>query len=272
MAGIAHFVVLFAVAVAAEFQERRVEGRGFRVAHPARNDDAVVGDGGVRGDVRAGRVAEGRLMYPGDVRGVEQVVGHVEVIAFDRHAVAAIKPPGRIAPVIDVHDFRGVGLGRFAHPDPDEAVTLFHWIRMYAGGFGHPLPTGRAGAGAGLIEGQAMVTALDFVALQTAHRQRQLAMRAGVLQRHRFAGAIAVHHDAFVKNGDGRQGMADVVVPTGDVPGVLQIRGLIRPNVYRRRLGARHCRYIHLITIRPPAAQLWGRRPFEQGRLACDIF
>ena len=62
---------------------------------------------------------------------------------------------------------------------------------------------------------------LTNLALKPAHRQRQLAMRAGVFQRNHFASAGPVNADLLTQNADLVQLVSDLIAPGRDVPRVL---------------------------------------------------
>ncbi|MCY1445530.1 hypothetical protein D9M71_620470 [compost metagenome] len=70
-----------------------------------------------------------------------------------------------------------------------------------------------------------MVAALDHIAEQAPHGQRQLAVRAGVFQGDDGAVGLAIENDGFAKE-DGRvQGLFHFGIPGGGVPGVSQEHG-----------------------------------------------
>lgn len=96
---------------------------------------------------------------------VQQIVRHVEVIAVDRHRLAAIDAPGRITEMFDMENLCGIGFRGLTHPDPDEPVTFLHRVGADAGHMRNTLCTRHAGAGAGTVEGQSVIAAFDVVAL-----------------------------------------------------------------------------------------------------------
>src|SRR5204863_3706431 len=72
----------------------------------------------------------------------------------------------------------------------------------------------------GGVDQQAVVAAADAVALDATHRQRQQAVRAGVLQRGGGAVLAAKDDDGFAADGSGQRRAADLAVPPDDVPAV----------------------------------------------------
>ena len=133
-------------------------------------------------------------MHPGHVRGVEQVVHQPEVVAAHGHAVALGQPPAGVVVVLDVDDGVVARQRRVAHPDEEQSVAVAHRVAAHARMRGDALLRRRVDAAAAAVEGQAVVAALEGVALDAAHRQRQPAVRAGVLQRHGRATLGAVEH------------------------------------------------------------------------------
>ncbi len=161
-------------------------------------------------------------MDPGNVGRIEQVVGHVEVVAVERHRLAAIDAPGRVIEIFHLENVLRVGLVRLAHPDPEQAVALMDGVGTHLGDMGNTLCTRDARAGARTVEGQAVIAAFHVVALDTAHGERQLAMGTGILQRGGLTILQAVKNDLFAEDGDGLQLAAYLVIPGRDVPGILE--------------------------------------------------
>ena len=161
-------------------------------------------------------------MDPGDVGRIEQVVGHVEVVAVERHGLAAIDAPCRVVEILHLENVLRVGLFRLAHPYPEQAVALVNGVGAHLGDMGNTLCTRNAGAGARTVEGQAVIAAFHVVALDAAHGERQLAMGTGIFERGRASVLLAVKHDVYTEDGDGLQLAANLVIPGCDVPGILE--------------------------------------------------
>ena len=106
-------------------------------------------------------------MHPGHMRGVKQVVGHVQIVTGDNHAIATIESPCGITPFRHMADFCFVSQIDITHPDPDEPVAHGKGITAYLGTLWNALATGGADTAAGAVKGQAMVTTLKVIALAT---------------------------------------------------------------------------------------------------------
>ena len=163
--GIAHFVMLEAVAIAFKLDHLLVEWRRFVVHHPAVDDHAVIGLGNAQRRVLRGRRRKGTLVYPGHVAGVQQVVAHQQIIALQLHRGTHIDAPVGAVKIRDVDNFFRVCHGRVAHPDPHQAVFLVDRIRPHLGCRGDAPATGRPDTLPGAIKGQAMIAAFHRVAL-----------------------------------------------------------------------------------------------------------
>jgi hypothetical protein len=165
------------------------------------------------------------------MRRVQKVVGHVKIVAIKRHAVAAIQPPGRIAPMVHIENQRRIGLVSIAHPDPHQAVAFMDRIGTDASHMRDLLDTRHPGAGAGAVKGQAMIATFDHIPLDAPHRQRQLAMRAGVLKGGNAAVGLAVKHDGLAQHLYREQVLANLVVPCGDIPAVAKIHEVLPDRI-----------------------------------------
>ena len=221
--GIADLVMLFAVAVAFERDKLLVERRNLDVVHPARNDHARFGAGDGQRLFLAGGVAERRLVHPGDVAGVQKVVGDEQVVAGERHRVAPVDAPGRVVIVLDHEDPGRVGKRGIAHPDPDKPVAAFDRVGVDVGAGRDAVLSRNAHAGAFAVKGQPMISAFDVVALDAPFRQGQLAVRAGVQKCDRGTRFGPVDNDLFAQDHDLLRLAGDLVVPGSDVPGVAKI-------------------------------------------------
>ncbi|MNT05300.1 hypothetical protein D3C72_1399150 [compost metagenome] len=158
--------------------------------------------------------------------GVEQVVGHVQVIAVDGHRIATVQPPVRVVPLGNVEKLGRVGQRRIAHPQPYQAVALLYRVAADLRRLRNTRHASGLHAGAGTVERQPVVATLDHITLQAPHRQRQLTVRASILQGNHGTVRLAIQHDGFAKEDGRMQGLLHFGVPGGGVPGVSQEHGV----------------------------------------------
>ena len=162
-------------------------------------------------------VTQQAAMHEPGMTEVEEVVGGLQI-----EIVAAPGPIGMIV-LMEVGNVRRIGSRRIAHPDPEHVVALHQRIDPYPRGPRNVTRLGRiANAGAGAVEGQSVIPALDRVADEAAHRQRRKAMRASVGHRDRLAVFLAEEDDRLVEIGAREQLAADFMAPGGRVPAVAQ--------------------------------------------------
>ena len=222
MTRIADFVVLQSVAHAGETNEGNIDGRDVDLAHPAKRGHA----GRVCLDLYrlgfAGGVAERTGMNPGNVRWIEQIVSHVEVIAIDRHRIAAGDSPGGIAVMVDAEYGRRLRQLRIAHPDPQQAVARDNGIAAHVRSLRNAVGTGQANALSAAIIGHAVISAFDVVAFDASHGQRQFAVHAGVFERNRTAVGFAVQHDPLIQHFDRHEPVRELNVQGRHVPCIAQ--------------------------------------------------
>ena len=159
-------------------------------------------------------------MHIAHVRGVEQVIGHQGVVAFEVQQLARTHRPFFGAQLGNVDDQALIGQSRVAHPNPNPAPTLDHGKAAHLGAVGNFVLPRHELAAATAIELQAVVAALDRIANQLPLGQRVKAVRAGVLQGHWRARCGAVEHHRDVQNFAGHQMATHLVVPSGHVPRV----------------------------------------------------
>ena len=76
------------------------------------------------------------------------------------------------------------------------------------------------------VVAQAMIVALQRVADQLAHRQRQVTMGAAILERDRRSVLDAVEHDRLAEDDAAQRFSADLVVGSRDVPVIFQEHGV----------------------------------------------
>src|ERR1051326_5524623 len=211
-----------AVDVRGEAADLDEGGRRRLVDDPARHRH-VVGrarhlDGGMLGERR---IADGGLVHEGEMGDAEQVVDdqlpvrlHVEI--------GRLGAPVRVVEPMEVGDPGRIGQRRVAHPDPHPVIALDHRIGLHLGVGRDPVLARDAHAPAGPVVLQAVVVALQAIAHQLAHGERQMAMRAAVLECDRRAVLGAEEHDRLVEGVGGERFAADLGIGRGDVPVIAQ--------------------------------------------------
>ena len=153
------------------------------------------------------------------VRQIQQVVDQQLVITLDVE-IARVGNPARVVVPVIVGDQVRIGLVRVARPDPDIAVAFHHRIGPHARPRRHAGLTRYRHAGAGCIELQPVIAALDDVADPFAQRQRQMPVAAPVLQRRRRAVLAPEQHHRIAADGAAEQVVGQFMALGGDVPGV----------------------------------------------------
>ena len=77
------------------------------------------------------RAAQRLRMHEREVREIAQVVDDQQVVRVVVQVVG-LAAPARVAQVREIDDLRRVGLGRIAHPDPDQVVALDDRVAAHA--------------------------------------------------------------------------------------------------------------------------------------------
>ncbi|MEJ2655314.1 MAG: hypothetical protein P8Z69_08445 [Acidihalobacter sp.] len=197
------------------------ERRRVDVLHPAGDGHFAVGVADFEGDAGDGFVPDAAGVHVGLVSEVHEVVDHELVIALEAVERAAFAGPGRIVVPVEVGNKVGVGQRRVARPDPYQAVAFDSREGADAGRGVHRLLRGHVYTAAVAVEFQAVVAAHEIVAVELAHRQRQQAVPAGVLQRDDVAISATIEHQLLVAQGSFADFVLDFVVPGSGVPGIL---------------------------------------------------
>jgi hypothetical protein len=99
---------------------------------------------------------------------------------------------------------RDLALGRefwIADPDPHEAVFLGDGIRACVKIFSYTLLSGHPDALAAFVEFETVIFANQMFALQIAHRERQEAVRAAILEAGDRSVHLAIEHDGLAADG-----------------------------------------------------------------------
>jgi hypothetical protein len=200
---------------AAGFDESRWRRR---VYDPAGDDHAVRRaldlDGGVL-DER--RIADGRFMYEGEMGEIEQVIDNELPIGLDVQ-IGALRAPMWIVEPMKVGNEVGIGARGLTHPDPKPAVTLGHGIGFHARARRNGVLARHPHALPGAVIAQAMIVALQVVADELAHGERQVAMDAAVFERDRRPVFLAKQHDRLAEDHAAERLAHDLAVGSGDVP------------------------------------------------------
>ena len=120
-----------------------------------------------------------------DMGGVAQIVAKQQVVGLDVERIPVGDAPLRPVVFGEVVNVFGIRLFRIAHPDPDQAQAFGRRIALHAGVGRDDLLPRHVDAGAGPVEHQPVIAALDPVVDQAPLGQRKQPMRAAVAQRHR---------------------------------------------------------------------------------------
>ena len=157
-----------AVDVAGEFADLD-EGRRRRlVDDPARHLHAARrAIDAHRGVLDQRHVADGGLVHESEMREIEQVVADELPVAL-RVQIVGLGAPVRIVEPMVVGDLGGIGQRRIAHPDPQPLVALDHRIGLHPRARRDHVLARHAHAGAGAIEAQPVIVALQHVAARRA--------------------------------------------------------------------------------------------------------
>ncbi len=160
--------------------QRPEQGRRRQLLHHADAPHLAVLEPGLGFDVGiAGAADRGRVQI-GEVRQVQHILQAEQIAAADGGVGDLAAVFGRGLPAV-VGDQRRVGR-HASEPDPDVAVALGDREAADVGGAGRAGHAGREDAAPVRAEPQAMVIALHRPLDHAAERQRDLAMRAAVLQ------------------------------------------------------------------------------------------
>ena len=138
------------------------------------------------------------------------------VIAPDME-IGRLGPPVRVVEPVEIGDVGGVHAVGVAHPDPDEPVALDQRIGGDArAGWDRRSGRGTATPIARAVKLEPVIAALDPVAQDAAHRERERAVTAPVLQRGRGAVGGPVEQDGRAQDlpGKGPAGL-HLVLPRG---------------------------------------------------------
>src|SRR5262249_26979042 len=157
-------------------------------------------------------------------------------VRFDVEIAALGAPIGVIEPV-EIRDAVGIGKRRIAHPYPQPVVALDHRIGLDLRGRRNGVLARDPHALAGAVVAQAMVMALQMVADELAHGQRQMAVDATVLERSGRAVLLAEEHDRLTEDHPPERLARNLVVVGGDVPEILKEHGVPPSPSYFGKFG-----------------------------------
>ena len=164
------------------------------------------------------------------VRQVHQVVDDQAIIAgrVDRATIA--RPIGIMIPMQVGHQ-RGIGQRRIPRPDPDEAMTLNGGEGAHGGGWVYRFLRGHERASPARVIADAVILALHLVAAQHAHRKRQKAMPAGVLQRDGVAVLRPIEHHLDATDRARQQLPLQLAIPGEAIPRI-ERKGSLRRHLF----------------------------------------
>ncbi len=174
---------------------------------------------------------EGAGVHEFDVAEVHQVVRAVLVTGLHQHIAVQRAADRVLGQHGEVRDQPGIGRLGCAAPEPDKAVPLMQRPGPYRRAGRRAIGEGIADAGAGSIEGEAVVAADDGVAFTTAPAQGGEAVRAAVVEGCGRAVFAAIEHQGPPGDAAGQEGLPQLLAPGGHVPGVAQeVLHLILPG------------------------------------------
>jgi hypothetical protein len=153
---------------------------------------------------------------------VHHVVRDQLVIALNVDLLGLRERPFAVRGPPPVRDERRIGtLGR-AHPDPQPLVALNEWIGAHARLRRNARLAGNLDAAPVRRKQQAVIAAAQPIALELAHRQRQMPVTAAVFQRYCGTVLAAVEHDRLIEQRARERLARHLGCAGGDVPGLAQ--------------------------------------------------
>ena len=178
------------------------------------------------GKIRHRRRPDVLYVHIGQMRQVEQVVVEQLVMARDmKRRIALHDRPVRMVHHVPVRQQAFIRLVRVARPDPDVLVLFEYRPGPHEAVRRHLRLAGDFHAGAGRVEFQPVIAALQDVADDLALRQRQVPVAAAVFQRDRVPGAVPEQDERLVQDGARQRFVRrHLVIPGSGVPGVFQKR------------------------------------------------
>ncbi len=195
------------------------------VGDPARHAHAPRVSLGLDGKAVEPLAAERAAMDIDDMREVEEIVVVEFPVAFHVQRLATIADrdgEARVGELRPVGNEAVVGLGRVAHPDPQELPFLDQRKAPHPRAGRNGLLARDLDAGAAGIEQQAVIAAADGVALDPPQRQRQTAMAAAILERRGGPGLGAEQHHRHAGDDARQRRPPDLAAPGGDVPAIAE--------------------------------------------------
>src|SRR4051812_43802454 len=128
-----------------------------------------------------------------------------------------------------VRNKRGIRLRRIAHPDPDPVVFLDQRIGAHACLRWDAFLPRDLYALPILSKKQPVIAATQVVSLRPAHRERQLAVAAAILQPYGLSTCGAIEDNGFIEKGASEKALRKLAAPGGDVPGISEKHAGILP-------------------------------------------
>jgi hypothetical protein len=160
------------------------------------------------------------------VRQIEQIIDDKLPVRVDME-IGAFGSPVRIVKPMEIRDRSGIGERRIAHPDPNPVIAFDHWIASYLRSSRNLFLPGDVNAMTVACKAQSVIEALQCIADEFAHRQRQVAMRAAVLEGHRGSVFGPKQNDRVAQDHATQWFAADLRIGRGDVPIISQEHGRV---------------------------------------------
>ncbi len=170
------------------------------------------------------RVADRAFVHECQVREIEQVVDDELPIGFDVQ-VGRLGAPARVVEPMEVGDVVRIGEGGITHPDPQPVIALHHRIGLHLRRRGNVILPRDPHTAAIRPEPKPVIMALQRVADELAHREREMPMRATVLECDSLAVLGAEEHHRLAQDHARERVAADLGVGGGDIPMVSQEHG-----------------------------------------------
>ena len=167
------------------------------------------------------QIADGGIVNESKVRQIEQIIDDKLPVRLDME-IGAFGSPFRIVQPMEIRDRSGIGERRIAHPDPNPVIAFDHRIASYLRSVRNLLLPRDVNAMAVARKAQSVIEALQRIADKLAHRQRQVAMRAAVLEGHRGSVFRPKQNDRVAQDHATQRFVADLGIGRGDVPIISQ--------------------------------------------------
>src|SRR6516164_7817658 len=170
------------------------------------------------------QIADGGVVNESKVRQIEQIIDDKLPVRVDMEIVA-FGSPIRIVKPMEIRNSSGIGERRVAHPDPNPVIAFDHRIASYLRSLRNLLLPWDVNAMAIARKAQSVIEALQRIIHKLAHRQRQMAMGAAVLEGHRSSVFGPKQNDRVAQDYATHWFAADLRIGRCDVPIISQEHG-----------------------------------------------